>query len=39
MKDNERERVDSFLTKSEINEGTDDEQNNIIPNCTKHVTQ
>ena len=31
MKDNERERVCSFLTKSEINEDTNDEQNNINP--------
>ena len=39
MKDNERVRVGSFLIESEINEGTDDEQNNITTNCTKHVTQ
>ena len=39
MKDNEKERVGSFLTKSEINEGTDDEQNNITPNYTKPITQ
>ena len=39
MKDNERERVGSFLTKNEINEGTDDDQNNITPNYTKLVTQ
>jgi hypothetical protein len=35
----ERERVDSFLTESEINEGTDDKKNNITLNCTKPVTQ
>ncbi len=29
MKDIERERVGSFLIESEINEGTDDEKNNI----------
>jgi hypothetical protein len=34
MKDNDRERVGSFLTESEINECTDDKQNNITPNCT-----
>ncbi len=39
MKDNERVRVGSFLTESEINEGTDDEKNNITLNCTKPVIQ
>ena len=39
MKDNDRERVSSFLTKSEINEDTDDKQNNITLNCKKPVTQ